>query len=122
MLNLSKIPTSGHQNAKLFITHGGMLGNQEAIYHAVPILGLPLCNDQRFNIAMAMKNGIGLKLDWGHIDEKSLYDTIVRIIGEPRYLFLLFTKQTSIPNIWGFQFQRKCLKVIQIDAGRVSTR
>lgn len=61
-----------------------MLGNQEAIYHAVPILGLPLCNDQRSNIAMAMKNGFGLKLDWDNINEKLLYDTIIRIIDEPR--------------------------------------
>ena len=37
----------GHENARLFITHGGLMGVQEAIYHAVPLLGLPFGNDQR---------------------------------------------------------------------------
>lgn len=74
----------GHPNTKLFITHGGMLGYQEAIYHAVPILGLPFCNDQRSNVAMAIKLGIGLKLDSDRLDEKELHDKIVRLISESR--------------------------------------
>lgn len=74
----------GHPNAKIFITHGGMLGTQEAIYHAVPLIGLPFGNDQYTNLAMATKQGFGLKIDWKHLSEKSLYDSIVKMINEPR--------------------------------------
>lgn len=67
------------------MTHGGMLGIQEAIYHAVPLLGFPFCNDQKSNMAMAVKQGFGLKIDWDRIDEDLLYNTIITIINEPRY-------------------------------------
>lgn len=32
----------GHPNVKLFVAYGGTNGNQEAIYHRVPVVGLPL--------------------------------------------------------------------------------
>lgn len=37
---------TGHENTKLFITHGGLLSTQEAIYNAVPMLGIPVLVDQ----------------------------------------------------------------------------
>lgn len=61
-----------------------MLGTQEAIYHAVPLIGLPFGNDQYTNLAMATKQRFGLKIDWGHLNETLLYDSIVRIVNDNR--------------------------------------
>ncbi|KAK7891041.1 hypothetical protein WMY93_023004 [Mugilogobius chulae] len=36
----------GHPKTRVFVTHGGTNGLQEAIYHGVPILGIPLFFDQ----------------------------------------------------------------------------
>ena len=75
----------GHPNARLFISHGGLIGLQEAIYHAVPVLGIPFGNDQRTNLAKAQREGYILKLDWDQITENILYETIQTLINEPRY-------------------------------------
>ncbi|XP_043979600.1 UDP-glucuronosyltransferase 2B17-like isoform X2 [Gambusia affinis] len=40
----------GHPKTKVFITHGGTNGIYEAIYHGVPVLGIPLIFDQYDNI------------------------------------------------------------------------
>lgn len=76
--------TVGHRNTKLFISHGGLLGIQEAIYQAVPVLGLPLCNDQYSNIAVTTKQGFGIKLDWNNLTDVSLRNAIERLIDDPR--------------------------------------
>lgn len=38
--------TLAHKNTKLFITHAGLLSIQEAIYHGIPMLGVPIFADQ----------------------------------------------------------------------------
>jgi len=58
-----KIYVAGHKKCRLFKTYGGLYGLQEAIYHEVPILGLPLGADQTLNILRAARDGYGLKLD-----------------------------------------------------------
>ena len=36
----------GHAKIRLFLTHGGLFSNQEAVYHGVPFIGLPVFADQ----------------------------------------------------------------------------
>ena len=59
-----------------------MLGMQETVYHGVPVLGLPFGNDQRGNVAKAVKGGWGLKLDWDKIDDKSLNNALTHLIHD----------------------------------------
>ena len=59
-----------------------MLGMQETVYHGVPVLGLPFGNDQRGNVAKAVKGGWGLKLDWDKIDDKSLNNAFTHLIHD----------------------------------------
>lgn len=60
----------------LFISHCGNLGLQEAQYHGVPILALPLAFDQPRNAHRMAKNGYGLVLQWNELSVQTLLEAI----------------------------------------------
>ena len=77
----SKILSSGHKDCRLFLTHGGLNSLQEAVYHGVPVLGLPLVNDQISNMKRAIIGGYGLVLEWKDISESSLTETLHELLN-----------------------------------------
>uniref|UniRef100_A0A3Q4GVZ5 UDP-glucuronosyltransferase n=1 Tax=Neolamprologus brichardi TaxID=32507 RepID=A0A3Q4GVZ5_NEOBR len=50
----------GHPKIKLFMSHGGTNRVQEAIYHGVPIVGLPVFFDQYDNLLRLKEKGAAL--------------------------------------------------------------
>lgn len=74
-----------HPNVKLFITHGGMLGTTESIYHGVPMIGIPVFGDQHLNIARAVKRGYALPLDLNKLTEERILSAVNEILSNPKY-------------------------------------
>lgn len=74
----------GHPKARLFITHGGLFSNQEAVYHAVPLIALPVFADQPINARKAQDDGYAIHLDWDTLSEDTLYDAIQSILTDPK--------------------------------------
>ncbi|XP_071537041.1 UDP-glycosyltransferase UGT5-like [Panulirus ornatus] len=70
---------------KLFITHRGCLSKQEAIYHATPLLVLPVFGDQPRNAMEVVKRGLGLSLRWDEVTVDLLVNSIQELINNPRY-------------------------------------
>lgn len=70
-----------HPNLKLFITHGGLLSTTEAIYHGVPIIGIPFFGDQKMNIAKAVHKKFGLTVPFEDLTEQSLTDAVNEILN-----------------------------------------
>ena len=75
----------GHSKIRLFITHGGLLSNQEAVYHGVPLLVLPIFGDQPINAQKIHDDGYGIRLDWDYLTEEVLFDAIQSILTKQRY-------------------------------------
>lgn len=75
----------GHPKIKVFITHGGQLSVQEAIYHGVPMLGMPVMADQLSNIKNVVEKGLGEEINYDELDENDIYDKLLRLIGDPSY-------------------------------------
>lgn len=73
-----------HHNTILFITHAGLLSVQESVWHAVPMLGLPVFGDQFLNIQRMVDIGVAERLDLKHIKQDDLINTIVKICENPK--------------------------------------
>lgn len=75
----------GHKKAQLFITHGGQNSLLQAVYHAVPVLGIPLFGDQFDNVVRAETKGLGLTINPTHITRELLSSTIQTLIEDTRF-------------------------------------
>jgi glucuronosyltransferase len=75
----------GHPNLKMFITHGGLLSTEEAVYHGVPLIGFPMFGDQDWNMKHSENLGFALSRDFFDITEDELLATINRILTEPKF-------------------------------------
>ncbi|KAA0184511.1 hypothetical protein HAZT_HAZT005993, partial [Hyalella azteca] len=71
---------TAHPNVKVFISHCGLLGAQEALHFGTPIIGLPLFGDQPKNAVELESAGVARKLSWLELNEQLLIDTIRDLI------------------------------------------
>ena len=65
-----------HPNLKVFVTHGGLLSVQEAIYHGTILVGTPLANDQKPNLKRVESNNVGRMLDWEGLTAEVLVQAV----------------------------------------------
>ncbi|XP_065770123.1 UDP-glucuronosyltransferase 2B4-like isoform X4 [Muntiacus reevesi] len=75
----------GHPKTKAFITHGGSNGVYEAIYHGIPMVGLPLFADQADNIARMKAKGTAVRLDLESMSSRDLLNALKEVINNPSY-------------------------------------
>nr|XP_023410885.1 UDP-glucuronosyltransferase 2B31-like [Loxodonta africana] len=75
----------GHPKTKAFITHGGASGIYEAIYHGIPMVGIPLFADQPENIIRMKVKGAAVSLDMDTMTSTDLLNALKTVIYDPSY-------------------------------------
>ncbi|CAG7728974.1 unnamed protein product [Allacma fusca] len=75
----------GHKNIRLFITHGGGLSTQEALYNGVPLVVMPVFADQDNNARRAAEKGFAVPLEVTELTEEILLSAINKILNNPSY-------------------------------------
>ncbi|XP_058790423.1 uncharacterized protein LOC131663803 [Phymastichus coffea] len=80
-----QVPVLKHKNTKVFVTHGGLMGGQEAIYFGVPMVAVPLLGDQRFNSANYVRRKIAVKVWLSEITEKTFTHALKEVLHNPIY-------------------------------------
>lgn len=74
--------SKGHRNIKLFISNGGLLSTQAAIYHGVPILGIPLIGEHDINMKKAENAGYALTWEMLDMNQTEFEDLIESMLFE----------------------------------------
>ncbi|XP_064004645.1 UDP-glucuronosyltransferase 2A2-like isoform X2 [Pogoniulus pusillus] len=75
----------GHPLTKAFITHGGTNGIYEAIYHGIPMVGIPMFADQHDNIIHMKAKGAAVALDFSTMKTQDLVDALNTVITNSTY-------------------------------------
>lgn len=73
------------QNAQLFITHGGMNSVNESIYYGVPMLAIPVGNDQPAVARRIEELHLGKYLSRKGLTSKIILEASIDIINNPIY-------------------------------------
>ncbi|KAL2088266.1 hypothetical protein ACEWY4_015165 [Coilia grayii] len=75
----------GHPKTKLFVAHGGTNGVQEALYHGVPVVGIPLFFDQHDNLLRLEKRGGAKVITLSMMNRDSFLQALQAVLHEPSY-------------------------------------
>uniref|UniRef100_A0A3B5LBZ7 UDP-glucuronosyltransferase n=1 Tax=Xiphophorus couchianus TaxID=32473 RepID=A0A3B5LBZ7_9TELE len=75
----------GHQLTRAFVTHGGTNGLYEALFHGVPVVGIPLFGDQPDNLARLSRRGAAVVLHFNHMTVDELEQALHAVINEPSF-------------------------------------
>ncbi|MEQ2177381.1 hypothetical protein GOODEAATRI_002961 [Goodea atripinnis] len=90
----------GHPKTKAFITHGGTNGIYEAIYHGVPMVGIPMFADQSDNMVHMKAKGAAVIQNLNFMTTESLRDAIKMIINDKSILANLNTLKAQPYGAW----------------------
>ncbi|XP_067377428.1 UDP-glucuronosyltransferase 2A1-like [Channa argus] len=75
----------GHPKTRAFITHGGTNGIYEAIYHGVPMVGIPVFADQPENMVHMKSKGAAVIVDLKSMTTEHLRDAVNTVINIKSY-------------------------------------
>lgn len=74
-----------HRNVMAFITHGGLMGTQEAISCGVPMIGIPLFADQFINVDNLVEKNIAVKLDYETMSVEDMTNALKTVLYNSTY-------------------------------------
>lgn len=75
----------GHKSIRVFITHCGKHSAAEALYHGVPILGLPITFDQPRTCARMARRQEGIVLQWEELTVETIVNAVHELTNNQKY-------------------------------------
>nr|XP_031829089.1 UDP-glucuronosyltransferase 1-6-like isoform X1 [Nomia melanderi]XP_031829091.1 UDP-glucuronosyltransferase 1-6-like isoform X1 [Nomia melanderi]XP_031829092.1 UDP-glucuronosyltransferase 1-6-like isoform X1 [Nomia melanderi] len=82
---MPQIPVLKHKNTRAFITHGGLMGVQEAVYYGVPMIGIPIFADQMKNINIFVQKNMAIRINLDDLTEQSMDSALNAILHDSKY-------------------------------------
>ncbi|XP_073400037.1 UDP-glucuronosyltransferase 3A1-like isoform X2 [Dendrobates tinctorius] len=82
---LSQNDLLGHPKVRLLVTHGGMNSLMEAVYHGVPVVGIPLFGDQYENLIRIKAKNMGTFIAPEEMEAENFANALREVIENSRY-------------------------------------
>ncbi len=89
------------ERASAFITHAGMGGCSEGLYHGVPMVAVPQAVDQFDNAARLDELGVGAHLPLEKVTPDSLRDAVSSVAGSPDVAARLAEQRAALRTAGG---------------------
>jgi MGT family glycosyltransferase len=89
------------QKAALVITHAGLNTTLESLSHGVPMVAIPVTNDQPGVAARIVWTGVGEAIPIAHLNVSSLRDAIALVLSEDSYKKNALRLQAAIGRAGG---------------------
>ncbi|CAD7082966.1 unnamed protein product [Hermetia illucens] len=94
-----------HPKTKTFISHGGGLSTQEAIWHGVPVVAVPFFLDQNTNSYSLIVAGVATYVDIKKLTAKDLETALRTILEDPSYAERM--------KLQSFRFKQRPMKPLE---------
>ncbi|XP_017877635.1 UDP-glucuronosyltransferase 2B1-like isoform X2 [Ceratina calcarata] len=82
---IQQIAVLRHKNTRVFITHGGLMGTQEALYYGIPMIGIPVFYDQTKNVRIMINKNMAWMLNHENINEETVDAALNALLKDPKY-------------------------------------
>lgn len=82
---LSQNDILAHRSIKAFVSHVGLLSTQEATWHGVPLIGVPIFIDQHSNLQKSIAAGTAVRVDFKTLTSAKLKMAILEVLGNLKY-------------------------------------
>ncbi|XP_045499747.1 UDP-glucosyltransferase 2-like [Colias croceus] len=69
-----------HPKVLAFFSHCGLLSSTEAMYHGVPMVGMPIFGDQPANAGFMEESGLGVQIQIGELTKDDLLDKFKTVL------------------------------------------
>jgi MGT family glycosyltransferase len=73
------------KQADVIISHGGLNSVSEALYYGVPVIAIPLSNDQPAVAKRVTELGAGIELKMEEVTPDLLSQTVYTVLSDPSY-------------------------------------
>ena len=82
---ISQAAVLKHRNTRVFITHGGLMGTQEALYYGIPMIGIPVFVDQFKNVNVLVAKNVAVRININDVNESSMDAALTALLHNPKY-------------------------------------
>ena len=74
-----------HEKVRLFVTHGGYNSMVETVYHAKPVLILPIAYDQINHATFVVNRRLGIRMYFSQFTVERIVTKIKEIVADPKF-------------------------------------